>query len=334
MNIGPLSPPSPPIGVTEPILPAYERVKRMLFKPFDLGKWFIIGFCAWLAALGESGGFNTGYNFNTGNSRHGQPAESFRHFYFQARDYVQENFYWIVPVAILFVLLSLAVWVVLVWLSSRGKFMFLHCVALNTAEVQAPWQKYAGVANSLCWFRLGLGLAGLIVMLPLLALIAVVIVKMIMAGRPSLPAIMLSAGLAMGFALVAVIFSIIRKFLLDFVVPIMFLRGGKCLAAWREFFELLAGRPWQFILYLLFQIALALAIGMLVFFAVIFTCCLAGCLMLLPYLGTVLLLPVLVFQRSYALYYLAQYGPQYDVFPAPPASEPPTPPTSLVPLVG
>jgi len=26
-----------------------------------------------------------------------------------------------------------------------------------------------------------------------------------------------------------------------------------------------------------------------------------------------------VFKRAYPLYYLAQYGPQYDVFPVPPA---------------
>lgn len=336
MNIGPISPPSPQIGVTEPIMPAYERVKQMLFKPFDLAKWFTIGFCAWLAMLGESGGFNTGYNFNMDNRHNGgnHPAESFRHFYFQARDYVQENFYWIVPVAIILVLFSLALWVTLVWLNSRGKFMFLHCVALDTAEVQVPWQKYADVANSLCWFRLGLGLAGMVLMLPLLVLIAVVIVKMIVTGGVNVPAIMLSVGLTLVSLLLALVFGIIRKFLVDFVVPIMFLRGCKCLAAWREFGGLLASRPGQFALYLLFQIVLAIAIGTLVIFAVLLTCCIAGCLMALPYLGTVLFLPVLIFQRSYALYYLAQYGPQYDVFPVPPASESPPPPTTLVPLAG
>jgi len=36
---------------------------------------------------------------------------------------------------------------------------------------------------------------------------------------------------------------------------------------------------------------------------------------------------VLVFQRAYSLYYLAQYGPGYDVFPAAPeAPESPLPP--------
>ena len=55
---------------------------------------------------------------------------------------------------------------------------------------------------------------------------------------------------------------------------------------------------------------------------VLVTCCCAGCLMALPYLGTVLLLPVLVFKRSYSLYFLAQFGPEYDVFPPPPPAPP------------
>jgi hypothetical protein len=33
------------------------------------------------------------------------------------------------------------------------------------------------------------------------------------------------------------------------------------------------------------------------------------------YLGIVVLFPVLVFKRSYSLYFLAQFGREYDVFP-------------------
>jgi len=47
-----------PVSVTLPVGPAIENVKRLLFRPFDLSKWFVIGFCAWLAYLGQRGGFN------------------------------------------------------------------------------------------------------------------------------------------------------------------------------------------------------------------------------------------------------------------------------------
>lgn len=323
MTIQPLAHPAREISVTDVIEPAYERVKQMLFRPFNLSKWVTIGFCAWLAGFGESGGGFNGFN-GGGSSHHGnsvQGLEEFRHFYQQAQDYFLMNIGWIVPLAVIVVLLALALWVAVLWLSCRGKFMFLHCVALDRAEVEVPWKKFGRAANSLFWFRLGLGVLGLILMLPLLAFSAVLIMRMLLRGEPNLPAVMLVAGLVLGFILLALVFSVIHKFLVDFVVPIMFLRGEICLAAWGEFYALLSAHFWKFAVYLLFQIMVNMVIGMMILLAILVTCCIAGCLMLLPFVGTVLLLPVLVFKRAYPLYYLAQYGPRYDVFPAP--TEPP-----------
>ena len=42
-------------SVTEPISQAYERTAAMLFKPFEIRKWFVLGFAAFLAQLGEGG---------------------------------------------------------------------------------------------------------------------------------------------------------------------------------------------------------------------------------------------------------------------------------------
>jgi len=315
------------IGVTEPIAPAYERVKQMLFKPFDLAKWITIGFCAWLAGLGESGG--GGFNWGNGGSHHsgGPPAEQLRYFYREASDYVAVNLVWIIPVAVMLVLFVVAAWLLVLWLSSRGKFMFLHCVALDKAEVAEPWTKYAGAANSLFQFRIGLGLIGMVAILPWVVFIVVDIERMVLRGEPDVAGIMLAVVLMLAFLFVAVVLAIIRKFLMDFVVPIMYLRGNSCLAVWREFGGLLSAHAGNFALYILFQIVLCWAIGLLVLLVIILTCCIACCLMLLPFLGTVLLLPVLVFKRAYPLYYLAQYGPEYNVFPIQPQEvAPPAPP--------
>jgi hypothetical protein len=305
------------ISVAEPVAPALERVKQMLFKPFNLAKWITIGFCAWLAGLGESGG---GANFHSSshdfNGNNGQPAEQFRHFIHEARDYVMGNLDWIIPVAVMLVLLGVALWLLVLWLNSRGKFMFLHCVALDKAEVAEPWSKFVNEANSLFRFRIGLGLIGMILGLPLVVFMVLTIVRMILRGEPDVAGVLTAVGLGLGLVLVAVVLAIIRKFLVDFVVPIQYLRGGSCLSAWGAFYALLAEHPGQFVLYLLFQIVLGMAIGMLVLAVVLVTCCCAGCLLLLPFIGTVLLLPVLVFKRAYPLYYLAQYG--YDVFSVPP----------------
>ncbi len=327
MPIGPLSDSHRQISVVEPVSPALERVKQMLFHPFDAGKWFVIGFCAWLARLGESGGGGS-YGGNNFNSASHPSAESFRDFIDKARDFTLHNLYWIVPLAAFLLLFFLALWLVLLWLNSRGKFMFLHCVALDKAEVVEPWNRFAAPANSLFRFRLVLGLAGMFLMLPPMGFIALLIIKMVLAGAPDLAAILLAAGLAMFMFLVGIVFALIQKFTLDFVIPILYLRGGNCLAAWGEFWKLLCANVGLFTLYILFQIVLAMAIGVLVFFAILLTCCLAGCLLIIPYIGTVLLLPVLIFKRSFSLYFLRQFGANYDVFP-PTASQPA--PTGLPP---
>ena len=227
------------IGVTEPIAPAYERVKQILFKPFDLAKWITIGFCAWLAGLGESGGGVGGFNGGNGGSHHygqgGQLADQLRRFYREASDYVMGNLYWIVPVAVAVLVLGLALWLLILWLSSRGKFMFLHCVALDKAEVVTPWTQYANAANSLFRFRIVMGLIALVVILPLMVFIALSILGMVLRGGPDVAGVMTVIALVLALLGVAVVVVIIRKFMVDFVVPIMYLRGGSCLAAWREF---------------------------------------------------------------------------------------------------
>ena len=164
----------------------------------------------------------------------------------------------------------------------------------------------------------------MVLILPLLLFIVLSIGRMILRGEPDVAGIVLSIGLGLVLVGIAIVLAIIHKFTVDFVVPILFLRGGKCLAAWKEFYHLLAANPGQFVLYLLFQIVLGMVIGVIVLGTILITCCLAGCLMVLPYLGTVVLLPVLVFKRSYSAYFLAQFGAAYDVFP-PPAKVPPPP---------
>jgi len=318
------------INVVEPISPALERVKRVLFQPFDLGKWFIIGFCAWLACLGEGGG--GGFNFQVpgAGGGHGGGGETFRHEFEHAKDYVLNNLGWIVPLAAAVVVIGLGLWLLFLWLNSRGKFMFLHCVALDQAEVSKPWCQFAHEGNSLFLFRLGLGLIGWVLTLPLVVVIAVMIFRMVQRGEPDVGGILGAVGLGLVLIAVAMVFAIIHKLTTDFVVPIMFLRRSRCLKAWRELWALLSSHAGQFILYFLFSIVLAMAIRLMVLVVTIATCC-CCCLMLLPYVGTVLLLPVLMFKRCYSLYFLAQFGPEYDVFPPagpPMPGLPPMPATS------
>jgi hypothetical protein len=196
--------------------------------------------------------------------------------------------------------------------------------ALDSSEVAVPCRRYTHQARSLFLFRLALGLSAAVPILLLLAAVVVVAVRIAQQGDISLATglPLIGAGLAMIFVGLGYLF--VAKLTRDLVVPIMLLRGGTARQAWSELLGLVAGRVHLLIVYLLLQIVLAMAIGAAVAVAVIATCCVAGCLLVLPYLATVALLPIFVFTRAYSVYYLRQLGPEYDLFPA--AAQPPVSP--------
>jgi hypothetical protein len=57
-----------------------------------------------------------------------------------------------------------------------------------------------------------------------------------------------------------------------------------------------------------------MAISTIVIAAILVTCCCAACIFVIPYIGTVAMLPLFVFRRAYSAYYLQQYGDEFDVF--------------------
>jgi hypothetical protein len=319
---------SPPaqVSVIAPIQPAIEHARRLLFQPFALGTWFTIGFCAWLAGLGQAQfpWMNPRVPLSRGVQGPLLPSwQGASESWERVRGDVMSNLYWVLPLAAVLACLIVVFCLLAVWLNSRGEFMFLHCVVLGRAEVAVPWRQHARQARSLFLFRLALGLIAAVLMLLLLATVIVFVVQIIRQGASPLASLLplLAAGLAL--VVIGIGFGVVAKLTRDFVVPIMFLRGGTCREAWSELLGLFAGSYHLLILYLLFQIVLALAIGIIVLVAVIASCCIAGCLLVLPYVGTVLLLPVLVFHRAYTVHYLAQLGPQVDLCRAaapPPAS--------------
>lgn len=275
------------ISVIEPVGPAFEKMREVLFRPFDLGKWFVIGFCAWLAKLGERG-----FSFSF---HHGQNETNLQHFSQQAKDFTLEN---------------------LIWLSSRGRFMFLHCVARDTAEIKVPWQKFRRHANNLFVFRIVLGLISFAVVgLPVLVAVFLMVVTTNAFDRT--PHIAHIVGLVMIFLIVlfiVIVFTLIWKFTTQFVVPIMFLRTTSCLAAWRQFLTILSARKGAFALYVLFRIVIGGAISVIICVVGVMTCCTTCCFLAIPYIGTVILLPVYVFLRAYSLFFLRQFGGEFDCF--------------------
>ena len=317
------------ISVVEPIGAAIEKTKQILFRPFNISKWFAIGLCAWLATLGSGGRSN----LNFGNWGSHEQSPDFQQEIHNVKEAVLENLPIVIGVGALVILVILVLSLVFMWLKSRGQFMFFHCVSRDKGEVVKPWKQYAQQANSLFLFRLVLGLAGVAVsilfIVPLVA-IGFSFAKTGIAGF-ALANLVWVFLLIFCIIMVALTLSGIRLLTDDFVVPIMSLRRCSVTEGWKEFWRLLMSNKGPFTVYLLFLFVIGLAIGMIILLAVLVTCCCAACFLMIPYIGTVVMLPILVWRRAYSLLYLSQYGPEFNVFV--PKPTPIVVPTASIPPI-
>jgi hypothetical protein len=328
------------ISVTQPVDPAIKRTGQILFKPFDIKKWFVLGFCAWLAMLGEGGGGNFQMpNFGGGGgggpapapapippppfpgggggtgtgapnfptfppTRTQTPQDEFWAFIAEAQRFFFNHAWWIVPL----ICVMLILWIALLWVRARGKFMFLDGVANDRAAVVEPWKRFAVHANS--FFRFELTIT--VLLLGVIALIGGV--AYLIAAGDIRTGQMSGAGVAaigvsmLGLLCAVLAFGITSIIAEDFLIPLMYLRDCTIGPAWREFRDLVVpGNFWSLVLYFLMLIVLGIAAGVAALILVCGTCFLAA----LPYIGAVVMLPITVFFRCYSLYFLGQIGPNY-----------------------
>ena len=96
----------------------------------------------------------------------------------------------------------------------------------------------------------------------------------------------------------------------SFMVPIMYRQRCRATQAFTLVARLIAAHTGEILLYCLFWIVLALASAIVGCVAACATCCIAA----IPYIGTVILLPIFVLLRSFSLLFLRQFGPEYDVW--------------------
>lgn len=304
-----------PMSVTAPLGPAWERTRATLFAPFDLVRWLVLGCAAWLAGLGGGGGFNA--RFPVGGGNWGD-SERWREGVAGAEGAAREAWAAVASagcVALLVVLPVLLIALVLcsLWVSSRGRFVFLDDVVSGRAAIVEPWKRWSRQGNSLFLFRLCIG-AGLAAVLGMLVVGTVAAAGGLAAiGRDgpltALLAVPLALLLAAVVGLVLLVGALVAYLLEGFVVPLMHRYDLGVLEGWRRFLVHFRARPWPFLLSGLLLVALRIGVGIAIFTAGCLTCCLGFLVLMIPYVGTVVTLPIPVFVRSYTLALLAQADP-------------------------
>lgn len=307
------------ISCFEPLSRAWNRMTSALFKPFDLHKWFVVGFTAFLAGLAE------GHRGSAGSRSRGYMSfPEFLRFPHRAWGWLNAHPGWFLAIGFAAAAV-LMIGVILLWLSSRGKFMFLDNVLHNGAEITKPWHEFRKEGDSLFLWRLVFGF----ISIALFAFPSVFF--FVSAGRiyeetrfSPLP-ILWILGLAGAFLVLVLLVGAVSLFLNDFVVPLMYKNRVSATHGWRLFLPLLRAHPFPFVLYALIIFALIIAFVIAVVVAGLVTCCIGWFLLVVPYIGTVVTLPFWYWLRAFGPEFLTQFGPEFELFPRPAGTTAPPP---------
>ena len=289
----------PKIEIFKPFGEAFELTKKILFQPFDVKKWFVIGFAAWLANLGGGvGGFNYQYNRREDVQKLNEAISQIPHPILVTG----------VCVLILFVLVLI---VLFAWLRARGRFMFIDSIVKNRGAIAEPWREFQKEGNSYFLFSLAVGLG----LFAFAALLAVPLILLVLKGRyyffiyrDQLNIYLISAIAAWAFLVILLV--LVWSLMANFMVPVMYIQRCRASKSFGIVARLVASQPGEILLYCLFLIVLALATAIVACLVTCATCCIAA----IPYIGTVILLPVFVLLRSFSLLFLRQFGPECDVW--------------------
>jgi hypothetical protein len=292
------------IAYFEPLSRAWDRTRVILWQPFDLAKWLLLAFAAWLAGLTTDTG--SAFAWRADSNDTGRDVwRGFDHAWSE----LAASAVWL-PFIALGIMLALGFAVLLLWITSRFKFIFLDNLVRNQSEIVEPWNRHEALGNSLFLWRLCFALAcvvgALLVMLVFFAPAAGFSVHEALAG------LSVASGFfgVLGLVVLGVVAAFVALFTESFVIPIMYRYEIKVLEAWKALVPWLKARPFHFVVYGLFVLMLAAIFS--VFFSVfcLMTCCMAA----VPYLGTALLLPVWVAYRLLSVEFLAQFHPDFDLF--------------------
>ncbi len=301
------------ISYSEPLVKGFNRMKKSLFQPFNLSKWINVGFTAFLAGLADcGGGSGGGGNSNIGNKMENFDWNEFYSFPSIAQNWLIEHPFWFALI-ITGLLFLVVIAVVITWVSSRGKFMFLQNVVKNEEEIVKPWKEFRKEGNSLFWWQFIYGWIVLLIFV-LLAIYGFGVAKNIHNGvLPEVSKISFIIGFIVTIIALFIVFGYISLFLNDFIVPIMYKYRISATKAWSKLLSLTLSNPGSFIVYGLFVFLLTIAVVIAVLIAALATCCIGLLLLMIPFINAVILLPISYTYRAFSIEFLAQFGSDFDL---------------------
>ena len=286
--------------------PALEHTRRMLFEPFDIAKWFVLGFVIFLAQLisADSGGWGgSRLQDKLSRQRHGNGPQDLQ----QAAQWVVDNVGWIMLIAVAAFILINLIAVIIQYLGARGHFMLLENVMENKAEVAVPWRNASRPAWSLFLWRVAVFILLFWCFVLLLALPAWGIIRVAAAGEFSFPGSLISLLPFVALYIpLAILIGLADLLVRDFVTPVMVLHRIDLLGALEKSLKLWRGHIGNLMVYLLFRLLIYIVTGALGVAVACFTCCIG----VLPVIYQTITAPIHIFVRSWTLAILEGIDPE------------------------
>lgn len=282
------------IAFGTPLNTAWKRTEGILFRAADLKKWLCLGFTAWLAGFLEQAGSHLGNAIP--DDKLAGSLQSLTAMGISV---------WAAILCGALVVLTLFGGL-FIWLGARGQFMFLDNVVANRSEVVRPWKAFRQRGNSLAWLYGWVFLGGMILFGALLLYALFYCWSDLRVGQMRPLAAYQPLLLVAGAAILCMFpVGIVMFFFRELGVPLMYAADLQVGAALGRVWNLATEHPLDFLVYLIVRLVL----GFLFTLIAVLLGCLTCCLGFIPYVSTVLTLPLRVFRTSYTLDCLAQWEP-------------------------
>ena len=319
------STPAPQISVTDAARDAVQHARRNLF-PIKVEKWLILGLLAFLDQCGRSlhgggpgggGGDGADWPDESGGGAVEELAAGLK----TGTDWLSAHAAEIAVGGVVALVLITGLIALVLWVNARGTFLYLDNVASSRADISRPWREHAQAAQSYFYWRLGLTLATLGVLL-LAAVLVLVAVMAFVRGR-----LEDTAGGITALALLPVLLLLLLALpllalagiaLRDFVAPLQLTTGLSCGQAARVLEGLIMENPGAFLVYLLLKLVFTVATGVILVVGGCLTCCLG----FLPIVLQTIFQPLFFFERAWSVFLLRQMGHDLEkrLVPAVPVS--------------
>ncbi|MBX3187406.1 MAG: hypothetical protein KF819_10345 [Labilithrix sp.] len=314
--------------VTASMGPAWEQMKRVLFRPFNLGTWFSFGFIFFLQSCLEGGGGN---NFNVpsgnggGGSNHGSDDSisgilgTIAHRPSSPLELLDDSMLGII-VAVT-VVVAIPMLILMYWLGTRGQMMAIRAVATGQADIGDAWRNTREAGGRLFKFYLALFGIGFVMFVPLAGAGALLVIPVIREGGRLTDALPVLLGLGFVALLFVVPLMVVGAMSRNFVSPIMLKHGLGARDAWKRFWAVGRDHVGGIIVFFLLRFVVGIGATFVGLLAGVLTCCLG----LLPVLHQTLMAPYYVFERAWTLEVLASMSADFDLRGGPPQAPMPYP---------